>query len=60
MGIADVTIGPSDSTGATACATLSGFSRHWNEGPGAGHGHVQMTTSGGATAASGRQPCRSA
>lgn len=60
MGIADVTIGPGDSSGATACATLPGFSRHWNEGPGAGHDPVQMTTSSGATAASGRQLCRSA
>ena len=47
--IADVTIDPSDSTGATAYATLSGFSRHWNEGPGAGYGHVWMTTNGGTT-----------
>lgn len=47
--IADVTIDPSDPAGATAYATLSGFSRHWNEGPGAGYGHVWMTTDGGAT-----------
>ena len=47
--IADVTIDPGDSTGATAYATLSGFSRHWNEGPGAGYGHVWMTTNGGTT-----------
>ncbi len=47
--IADVTIDPADPTGATAYATLSGFSRHWNEGPGAGYGHVWMTRDGGAT-----------
>ena len=46
--IADVTIDPSDSSGGTAYATLSGFSRHWNEGPGAGYGHVWMTHNGGA------------
>ena len=33
MGIADVTIGLSDSTGATACTTLSGFSA-LERGPG--------------------------
>jgi hypothetical protein len=47
--IADVTIDPADPTGATAYATLSGFSRHWNEGPGAGYGHIWRTTDGGAT-----------
>ena len=47
--IADITIDPADHTGATVYATLSGFSRHWNEGPGAGYGHVWMTTDGGAT-----------
>lgn len=47
--IADITIGTSDPTGATVYATLSGFSRHWNEGPGAGYGHVWMTSDGGAT-----------
>jgi hypothetical protein len=47
--IADVTIDPADSTGATVYVTLSGFSRHWNEGPGAGYGHVWMSKDGGAT-----------
>ena len=47
--IADVTIDPADHTGATVYATISGFSRHWNEGPGAGYGHVWMTKDGGAT-----------
>jgi hypothetical protein len=47
--IQGVTIDPSDPTGATAYATLSGFSRHWNEGPGAGYGHIWRTTDGGAT-----------
>jgi hypothetical protein len=47
--IAGITIEPSDSSGKTVYATLSGFSRHWNEGPGAGYGHVWRTTDGGAT-----------
>jgi hypothetical protein len=47
--IADVTIDPADPTGATVYATLSGFSRHWNEGPGAGYGHVWRTTDGGSS-----------
>jgi len=47
--IAGVTIDPSDPTGATAYAVISGFSRNWNEGPGAGFGHVWRTTDGGAT-----------
>ncbi len=47
--IQGITIDPSDKTGATAYATISGFSRHWNEGPGANFGHVWMTTDGGAT-----------
>lgn len=47
--IAGITIDPADSTGATVYATLSGFSRHWNEGPGAGYGHLWKTTDGGAT-----------
>ena len=47
--IADITIDPADPTGATVYATLSGFSRHWNEGPGAGYGHVWRTTNGGTT-----------
>jgi hypothetical protein len=47
--IAGITIDPADTSGATAFATLSGFSRHWNEGPGAGYGHVWMTADGGAT-----------
>ncbi|MGJ5754370.1 hypothetical protein FB563_2540 [Streptomyces puniciscabiei] len=28
---------------------INGFSRHWNEGPGAGYGHIWKTTDGGAT-----------
>lgn len=47
--VAGITIDPADPTGATVYATLSGFSRHWNEGPGAGYGHVWKTTDGGAT-----------
>jgi hypothetical protein len=47
--IADVTIDPADQTGATVYAVLSGFSRQWNEGPGAGYGHVWKTTDGGVT-----------
>jgi hypothetical protein len=47
--IAGITIDPADPTGATVYATLSGFSRHWNEGPGAGYGHVWKTADGGAT-----------
>ena len=47
--IAGVTIDPADHTGGTVYVTLSGFSRHWNEGPGAGYGHVWKTTDGGAT-----------
>ena len=47
--IAGITIDPADSTGATVYATLSGFSRHWNEGPGAGYGHIWKTTDGGST-----------
>ncbi|MGH3627672.1 MAG: WD40/YVTN/BNR-like repeat-containing protein, partial [Sciscionella sp.] len=47
--VAGITIDPSDPTGATVYATVSGFSRHWNEGPGAGYGHVWRSTDGGAT-----------
>jgi len=47
--IQGITIDPSDPTGATVYATISGFSRHWNEGPGANFGHVWRTTDGGAT-----------
>ncbi|HJP79362.1 MAG TPA: hypothetical protein VJ914_34130 [Pseudonocardiaceae bacterium] len=47
--IAGITIDPADPTGGTVYATLSGFSRHWNEGPGAGYGHIWKTTDGGAT-----------
>jgi len=48
--IAGITVDPADPSGKTAYATLSGFSRQWNEGPGeAGYGHVWMTTDGGAT-----------
>jgi hypothetical protein len=47
--IAGVTIDPSDASGKTAYAVVNGFSRRWNEGPGAGYGHVWRTTDGGAT-----------
>lgn len=47
--IADVTVDPKDPSGGTVYATLSGFSRAWNEGPGAGYGHVWKTSDGGAT-----------
>ncbi|WP_037577599.1 beta propeller repeat protein [Phaeacidiphilus oryzae] len=48
--VADVTIDPADPSGKTVYATLSGFSRAWNEGPGeAGYGHVWMTKDGGAS-----------
>lgn len=47
--IQGITIDPSDPSGGTVYATISGFSRHWNEGPGANFGHVWMTTDGGAT-----------
>jgi hypothetical protein len=47
--IAGITIDPSDPSGKTVYATLSGFSRHWNEGPGAGYGHIWRTTDGGTT-----------
>jgi hypothetical protein len=47
--IQGVTIDPADATGNTAYAVISGFSRAWNEGPGAGYGHVWRTTDGGAT-----------
>lgn len=44
-----ITIDPADPTGATVYAAISGFSRHWNEGPGAGFGHLWRTTDGGST-----------
>jgi hypothetical protein len=47
--ISGVAIDPADPTGATVYAALSGFSRHWNEGPGAGYGHIWKTADGGAT-----------
>ncbi|HTI22513.1 MAG TPA: hypothetical protein VL652_16075 [Kutzneria sp.] len=47
--VSGVTIDPADPTGGTVYATVSGFSRHWNEGPGAGYGHIWKTTNGGAT-----------
>ncbi|MGA5822342.1 glycosyl hydrolase [Kitasatospora sp. NPDC094028] len=47
--VQDVAIDPADPTGATAYAALSGFSRHWNVGPGAGYGHLWRTTDGGAS-----------
>ncbi|MBW5481806.1 glycosyl hydrolase [Streptomyces bambusae] len=47
--VAGITMDPSDASGKTVYAVLNGFSRHWNEGPGAGYGHVWRTTDGGAT-----------
>ncbi len=47
--ISDVTVDPSDATGATAYVTFSGFSRAWHESPGAGYGHIWRTTDGGQT-----------
>jgi hypothetical protein len=47
--ISDVAIDPSDASGGTVYAVVNGFSRHWNEGPGAGYGHVWRTTNGGAS-----------
>jgi hypothetical protein len=47
--VSGLTIDPADPTGGTVYATVSGFSRHWNEGPGAGYGHIWKTTDGGAT-----------
>ena len=47
--ISDVTVDPSDSTGGTAYMVLSGYSRKWQGGPGAGQGHVWKTTDGGAS-----------
>jgi hypothetical protein len=47
--ISGLTIDPSDASGKTVYAVINGFSRHWNEGPGAGYGHVWKTTDGGAT-----------
>lgn len=47
--VSGVTIDPSDASGKTVYAIVNGFSRHWNEGPGAGYGHVWKTADGGAT-----------
>ncbi|MFF9208813.1 MULTISPECIES: WD40/YVTN/BNR-like repeat-containing protein [unclassified Streptomyces] len=47
--ISGLTIDPADASGRTVYAVVNGFSRHWNEGPGAGYGHVWRTTDGGAT-----------
>lgn len=47
--VAGITIDRSDASGRTVYAVLNGFSRHWNEGPGAGYGHIWRTTDGGAT-----------
>lgn len=47
--IADLTIDPADASGKTVYAVINGFSRHWNEGPGAGYGHVWKTADGGKT-----------
>jgi photosystem II stability/assembly factor-like uncharacterized protein len=48
--IGAITVDPSDSSGKTAYAVLSGYSRKWQSGPGgaeAGQGHVYMTKNGG-------------
>jgi hypothetical protein len=42
-----VTLDPSDPSGRTAYLGLSGFSRKWTEGPGAGYGHLWLTRDGG-------------
>ena len=42
-------VDPADPSGRTAYVGLSGFSRKWTEGPGAGYGHLYRTTDGGAT-----------
>ena len=47
--ISSLAIDPSDASGNTVYAVINGFSRHWNEGPGAGYGHVWKTTDGGTT-----------
>lgn len=47
--IAGITMDPADPTGATAYVALSGFSRDWAVGPGAGYGHLWRTSDGGAT-----------
>jgi len=47
--IAGVTMDPADPTGATAFVALSGFSRDWAVGPGAGYGHLWRTSDGGST-----------
>ncbi|MGW1803031.1 glycosyl hydrolase [Streptomyces sp. NPDC001984] len=47
--IAGLAIDPSDASGKSVYAVFNGFSRHWNEGPGAGYGHVWKTTDGGVT-----------
>ncbi|MCX3062395.1 WD40/YVTN/BNR-like repeat-containing protein [Streptomyces beihaiensis] len=47
--ISDLAIDPSDASGGTVYAVVNGFSRHWNEGAGAGYGHVWRTTDGGKT-----------
>jgi hypothetical protein len=45
--ISDVYVDPSDSTGGTVYMVLSGYSRKWQGGPGAGQGHVWKTINGG-------------
>jgi hypothetical protein len=40
-------IDAADPSGRTAYIGLSGFSRKWTEGPGAGYGHLYRTTDGG-------------
>ena len=47
--ISDLYADPSDATGATVYMTLSGYSRKWQGGPGAGFGHVWKSTDGGAS-----------
>src|SRR3954471_20136138 len=45
--ISGLTVDPSDTTGGTAYMVLSGYSRKWQGGPGAGQGHVWKTVNGG-------------
>ncbi|MFF9626196.1 glycosyl hydrolase [Streptomyces griseosporeus] len=47
--ISGLALDPADASGRTVYAVINGFSRHWNEGPGAGYGHVWKTSDGGRT-----------
>ena len=47
--ISGIAIDPSDLSGNTAYLGINGFSRRFTEGPGAGFGHIWMTTDGGET-----------